>query len=487
MNTFADAMNAATTHTYTENGAKALNTTSDARVDFFATIGALRNADVARKERLFEESWKIDPLATMKILFYGRDIRGGLGERQTFRDLIHYLGNTRPEVVAKNLANIAEYGRYDDYYSLVGTGAEDAMWKYVKSVFEDDLAGLKNKSGVTLLAKWLKTADSKNVATRKLGIYTAKKLGYDVYTYKRKVRALRKYIDVTEVKMTQNHWDQINYPNVPSKAMLNYRGAFARHDGDRLEKFFADLQNGDAKINAGTLYPYDLVEKYLNGYSFAEEDDPMVEAQWEHLPNYVAPGTNAIVVADTSGSMWGRPMASALGLAIYFGERNSGPYHNLMMTFSNYPHYEKIKGKSLRQKIDSIRDADWGGSTNLESVFDQILTTALENNVPQEGMPKSIIIISDMEINYVEESGWNFHETMEKRYHDNGYQIPNVIYWQADSRQDTFLADANRPGVQLVSGQSASTFKNLVGSIGKTAIELMESVINAERYDLVKV
>ena len=61
--------------------------------------------------------------------------------------------------------------------------------------------------------------------------------------------------------------------------------------------------------------------------SAAVIEDPALEAQWRQLPDYVEPGTNALVIADTSGSMSGRPLASSVGLAVYFAERNHGAYH----------------------------------------------------------------------------------------------------------------------------------------------------------------
>ena len=91
-------------------------------------------------------------------------------------------------------------------------------------------------------------------------------------------------------------------------------------------------QKRRGKINASTLFPYDIVEKILYG-----EKAVRYSKQWKALPDYVEKGTNALVMADVSGSMRGRPMATSIGLAIYFAERNIGAYHNLFMTFSGRP------------------------------------------------------------------------------------------------------------------------------------------------------
>lgn len=489
-NAFAAALNNESKWTHTENGAVALNTTGEACLDLFSTIGALRNADELRIQSLFEEAYREDPLLAAKILFYARDIRKGLGERETFRKLIKYSGVRHPEIVEENIPLFGLYGRFDDLYSLIGTRCEDAMWKYMRSLLSCDLERLENKEPVSLLAKWIKTPDASSPRTRELGILTAKKLGYSVYDFKRILRKLRKYLDVTEVKMSGNAWSEINYESVPSRAMTLYRHAFGRHDFEGFGKYLEAVQKDEAKINASTLYPYDLIEKHCGWGGFRFIEDPIVEAQWKDLPNYVEPGTNAIVIADTSGSMYGRPMNSALGLAIYFAERNTGAYHNLFMSFSADSKVHKLSGDTLAQKLRSIDMRHWGANTNLELAFENILNIAIKNNVPAEEMVKAIIVISDMEIDRCTEdssANWTFYDLMKKRFEDRGYNIPNIIFWNVESRHDIFHADSNRKGVQLVSGQAASTFKQLVGSIGMTPVEMMYKVINSARYDLITV
>ena len=244
--------------THTENGARAVNTTDNANLDLFATIGALRTADEERIKILFEKAYEEDPLSAVKILFYARDIREGLGERRVFQILLKNLAEYHPEAVIPNIAFIGEYGRFDDWYYLIGTPAEEAMWTAMKRQLLEDLKNFQLGKPVSLLAKWVKTADSKVEETRKLGILTAEKLGYPVYNFKRIIRTLRKYIDVTEIKMCGNNWDEIDYSAVPGRAMMKYRRAFDRHDTERFEKFINLALEGKENIHSKTLYPYDL-------------------------------------------------------------------------------------------------------------------------------------------------------------------------------------------------------------------------------------
>ena len=489
---FAKAARKESVYVRTENGAVALKSTSDARLDLFGVIGALRGADQVRIERLFSEAYRADPLFATKIAIYARDIRGGLGERETFRTIMRYMAQMHPEALRPNLDLIGVYGRYDDLYCLIGTPLEDEMWAAMKAQFEEDRRSLENGKAVSLLAKWIKTADASSAKTRELGILTARKLGYTVYEFKRIVRALRRRIGVIETLMTEGRWDEIRYPEVPSRAMMIYRDAFRRHDGERYEKFVNRAVAGQEKIHAGTLYPYDIVEKVAPRLSsfFANaslNNDPALEAQWRQLPDYVEPGTNALVIADTSGSMCGRPMATSVGLAVYFAERNRGAYHNMFMSFSGTSRIQVLRGETLAQKISSINMNDWANNTNLRAAFEHVLEIAIRNHIPQAEMPKSLIVISDMEIDYCGDRDWTFYEMMEEMYRMNGYIIPNIIFWNVNSRHDIFHADKNRKGVQLASGQSAAVFRQVMQTVGMNPVEAMEKIINSERYEAITV
>ena len=487
---FAEAARNNSIFTRTENGAVALNTTGDARLDLFGTIGALRGAEKERICRLFSEAYRQDPLFATKIVFYGRDVRGGLGERETFRTILREMAMYHPEALRPNLDLVGVYGRFDDLYCLIGTPLESEMWTAMKNQFEEDRQNLQDGNSISLLAKWIKTADASSENTRKLGILTARKLGYDVYTFKRIVRAMRKKIGVTEALMSAGRWDEIEYSAVPSRAMMIYRNAFQKHDEDRFAQFIQKAVSGEEKIHSATLFPYDIVEKvmpfdYWGEYRFNE--DPALEAQWRQLPDYVGADVNALVIADTSGSMRGRPLATSVGLAVYFAEHNKGAYHGMFMSFSGASTIHVLRGETLAQQLSSINMSDWDMNTNLKAAFENVLEIAVKNHVSQDEMPKSLIVISDMEIDQCGNKEWSFYEKMSQKFMKHGYQIPNVIFWNVDSRHDVFHADKSRMGVQLVSGQSAATFRQVMQNVGLNPVEAMEKTINSERYSAITV
>lgn len=509
---FAEAVKEQTTHTFTENGAPAKNTSGDKLVDLYSTIGALRNADPGRITRLFDDAYAEDPLLAAKILFYARDIRGGLGERKTFRILIKHLAMYHPEAIKPNIDLIGVFGRYDDLYELIGTPLENDMWSVMKAQFEEDLVEEAHGHAISLLAKWIKTPDTSSKESKRLGCLTAKKLGYSVRDFKRVLRKLRKHIGIVESLMSAGKWDEIKYSEVPSRAMKIYKKAFFKHDQERMLEFTQKALKGEVKINSSTLYPYDIIEEYVAGITWDDElrikpgNHDIAEAQWRQLPNYVKEGSNAIVMADTSGSMTGRPLNTALGLAIYFAERNVGPYKDVFMTFSSVPGFQKLKGETLEQKLKALDASGWTQNTNLENAFRLILKTALDYRLKPEDMPDALIVVSDMEIDSctsikrkaghrswdpltpeeIAES-WSFYDDVKVYYESYGYKIPSIIFWNVASRNNVFHADSNRKGVQLVSGQSTAIFKQLMNNIGLTAYEAMLSVIGDERYSCITI
>jgi hypothetical protein len=308
--------------------------------------------------------------------------------------------------------------------------------------------------------------------------------------------ALRKHINVTERMMSAGEWGAIDYAKVPSYAMHNYGSAFAKHDHERFDAYLKSVSKGETKINSSVLYPYDLVEKYLSGYysgygvragdcRVAAEENAVVEAQWKAMPNYINEGLNIVAMADVSGSMSGRPMASSIGLAIYLAQHNVGAYHNQYMTFTDNPHFINLReGCSLLEAVQKTASAGVGYSTNLMKGMQEILRVAITNQVPKNEMPKALLVLSDMEIDsyFRPNAQFDFMDTLEAKFRAYGYECPKLILWNINARNDTFLS--NREDVVLVSGQSASTFKNLVRALnGMTAYEYMLSILNGKAYE----
>ena len=504
---FATAMYREGSTKLTENGAFAYDSTAQgALLDLFSQIGALRPRTESEIARKFAAAFREDALLATKMLFYAGDIRqGGLGERRTFRICLRWLAEKHPDIVLKNIELIPYFNRFDSWFVLVGTDCEKAMWELVAKTLTADVKAMKASTArkhvpASLLAKWMPSENTSSAKTRDLANKAIKALKLTPRSYRRMLSALRKHINVTERMMSAGEWGAIDYAKVPSYAMHNYGSAFAKHDHERFDAYLKSVSKGETKINSSVLYPYDLVEKYLSGYysgygvragdcRVAAEENAVVEAQWKAMPNYVNEGLNIVAMADVSGSMNGRPMASSIGLAIYLAQHNVGAYHNQYMTFTDNPHFINLReGCSLLEAVQKTASAGVGYSTNLMKAMNEILRVAVANGVSNSEMPKAMLVLSDNEIDryYRPNVNWDFMDTLEAKFRAYGYECPKLILWNINARNDTFLS--NREDVVLVSGQSASTFKNLIRALnGMTAYEYMVSILNGKAYEKIRV
>lgn len=493
MNFAQTAKNTATTK-LTENGAFAYSTTNDVLLDLFAQIGSLRPRSDAEIIMKVADAMAVDPVLTTKMVFHAGNVRGGLGERRTFRIAIKYLAKSYPSIVKANAHLIPHFNRWDSIFVLVGTPCENEMWEIVKEQLTLDMEGLMKSMtsakpvGISLLAKWMPTETAHKKETRELAKKAMRKLGMTPRQYRKVLSALRKHLNIVEGLMSAGQWDKVEYPAVPSYAMKNYRNAFARHDAEGFTAYKESLKKGEKKVNASTLFPYDLVHQYWGKWHYV---DDIVEAQWKALPNYVEGENNVLVMADVSGSMsWysGRPIETSIGLATYFAQHNKGDYHNLYMTFTDRPHFISLDGcGTLASAIKKVQNTDIGYSTNLDKAFDMVLQHALQHNVSPADMPKALVVVSDMEIDpyFRGRNNLDFVQRQKVKFAQHGYQLPKLILWNVEARNDTFLTkDEN---VVLVSGQSASVFKQLCGDLnGVTAWDFMLKTLNDPMYDCIQ-
>lgn len=503
MTNFANAARQENNFTLTENSAVALKSTGNALLDLFSMAGAIRQKTPDEISNMFSLAFDEDRLLAVKLLFYCRNVRGGLGERTVPRHMLRWLSQNHPDIMRKNLDLVPLFGRYDDLYSLVGTPVEDEMWASMAKTIAIDLENMKAGKPVTLCAKWLKSINTSSKESIVLGRMTAKQFGMTEKQYRKTLSQLRAYIHVIERTMSAQDWEEIAYAQVPSHAMKNYRKAFSKHDGERFGEYIENVKKGDEKIHSGTLYPYDILEAAKLSYRnrFSIEEDAVLEEQWKALPNYIKKQANILVLADTSGSMEGRPMSIALGLAIYFAERNTGPYKDLFLTFSESPRYVILSGNTLKEKLSHIESIV--ANTDLEKAMDLILKTAIENRVSQEEMPLALVVLSDMHFdgvsNIISDGGWyagygnrapqkiTFHESMKTKFSSAGYIMPKIVYWNVDERSPAVQARQTDEGVILVSGASTSTFKSIISNIGTNPWDFMVETLSDPQYDVVQI
>lgn len=459
-----------TNKTFTENGAPTLKSTDSKVLDLFSMGGAFRNRSTEEIEQAVSQALGEDKTLAIKCLFYLRDIRGGQGERRTFREGLKVLSNYYPEETKKILKLIPEYGRWDDLFYLDNVEIDGI----IKEQITKDLAS----DTPSLLGKWLPSENASSIKTKELARKVRKYLGYSSKSYRQLLTGLRKNIGLVETQMSSGKWSDIKYSGVPSKASMMYKGAFFKHDEDGYTNYLGKVKSGDEKINTSTLFPYEIVRQARM------KNNETLDLMWENLPDYTNGNEKAIVVADVSGSMNGEPMDVSISLAMYFAERNEGIFKNKFITFSGSPSLQEVTGNTLQQKIRNLERADWDMNTDIQAVFNLLLDTAVRNDIDEDEMPKTIYIISDMEFDRCVTNGemTNF-QSINLKYLQTKYIMPNLVFWNVNSRQKNVPVDKNEQGVALVSGCSPSVFK--MATKNTTPEKFMLDALNSERYKLI--
>ncbi len=455
--------------TSTTNGMKANKSTLNACLDLFSKIGSSRQADISGD---FAKALKENEDTAVRILLWARDVREGAGERETFRKLLIQALDCIPvednyEVITATFVNkVVELGRWDDLLTLIDTPYEySALWKIAEGL----------ASGDGLCAKWMPRQGPIANKIRKFCQFKTPK------AYRQRLVSLTR---VVETQMCNKQWDDINFGHVPSVAAKNYSKAFWRNAPEAYGKYVADLKTGKAKINAGAIFPHDIVKAARNNYN------PVFDEQWKSLPDYCKDSKEFIIpVVDTSGSMTTlvsegtRAIDVSVSLGLYLAERLKGAFNGKFITFSSKPKIQSVTGSTLTDKIRNLDSAAWEMNTNIEKVFDLILNTSVSNKVPKKDMPTKILILSDMQFDHATDDDETAFELIDSKYKEAGYKRPTLVFWNIAGAVNNHPAKATDKNVGLVSGFSPSILKSILAAKTYTPVDLMLETVNKPRYN----
>lgn len=457
----------------TANGAVTLKTTNSACLDFFFLAGASRGKDISQE---FIAALADNFDVAVRTLLWLRDVRGGAGERQTFRSLLKFLGLPEQESVMRR---IPELGRWDDILVFAGTALESKAFAMIEDALRAENA---------LCAKWMPRKDPKGVKNG-VAVRLRKHMGMTPKQYRKTLVNLSM---VVETAMCAKEWGSIDFSKLPSVASARYQKAFGRNAADNYAAFKESLVKGETKVNAGALYPYDLVLSCKCG------DAEVSDAQWKALPDFLEGSDASILpVIDVSGSMSGYKlegssatvMDAAIGLGIYLAERSNGPFKNQYITFSEQPRLVTLDPSwDLLQKVQYTRREGVGYSTNFQAVFTEILIAAKRNNLKQADLPEMVLVLSDMEFNQAERSwSWNQEttnfEAVDRMFKDAGYERPKLVFWNLNGRPGNNPVSMGEAGTALVSGFSPSLMKSILNASDFNPEAVMLETVMVPRYD----
>lgn len=479
----------------TANGALTLATSGTACVDFFFQAGASRGQNISNQ---FCEALIENEDVAIRTLLWLRDVRGGAGERKLFRDLVVHLA---PELQERIINRIPELGRWDDMLVFVDTPLEElAFSKIALALMSGDQLCAKWMPRVKNVSKQLKAArlveDEKGIERIKdINRAAFKLMKFLELTPKQYRRTLVDLTNVVETAMCARNWEGIDYSKIPSVAAARYQGAFNKHDESGYSAYREALVSGETKINAGAVYPYDIVKSASQG------DAIVANEQWKALPDYMDGNDESVLaVVDVSGSMEKSAGGSsvscmnvAISLGIYIAERSEGAFKNQYITFSEDPRLVTLEPSwTLAEKIEFTLHTNVGYSTDFNRVFDQILTAAKRNNLKQEDLPSKVIALSDMEFNEATcNRGWgvrpdteetNF-EAIDRKFVQAGYKRPQLVFWNLNARPGNSPVSAGEAGTALVSGFSPSLLKSILSGDDFTPEGIMLETVMSDRYN----
>lgn len=489
MNSYAKALLNEENKTVTTNGDRAYRSTLSKVLDFFSKAGSIRTVSESEKISLFNAAFMEDNLLALKALFYLRDIRGGVGERETFRVILKEQARRFPNTVIKNLELISEFGRWDDLFVLIGTNLEKNVLDLIKTQLLKDMATSEDQS-ISLLGKWLPSENTSSKETVLLAKKIIKNLGVTPRKYRKMLVKLRARLNIVETPMSKNLWKVIKYENVPSRASMIYRKAFKKKDETRYTEYLSKVEKGEAKINVSGIFPYELMYKARA----SSNEEKTLDLQWNALPLLLPEGVKAMAMADTSGSMEcpisketkAQAIDVSISMAIYLAEKNSGPFKDLMITFSSVPKLHRVSGKTLKDKYYNIPKIVQ--NTDLMAAFDLMLKVAVENKVPKEDMIDLLFIFSDMQFDdsrCIYKYNKSTYESAKTKFAVYGYGLPRVVFWNLNGSFASQPAKMDDRGVVMVSGFSHALFGNVLK--GSDPFTNMIETLNGPRYSKISI
>jgi hypothetical protein len=475
MNSFVSAVQNQSART--TNGMRARASTASACVDLFFKIGASRGKDIIKD---FVAAYAENREVALRIAQWVRDVRGGAGEREIFRQILTYLDKHNPTDAALLLMKVPEIGRWDDIFVVKN---KDNRHKALSMLGD----ALRAKNG--LAAKWTPRKGEVAVEIRNF-------FGMSPKFYRKSLVELTK---VVEQDMCAQKWDAINFSHVPSLAHSRYKKAFFRNTQE-YAKYVAELTKDpkdrtvNVKINAGAVYPYDVLKGLIGSYrsNYNATELGALQAQWDAMENFIG-DANVLPLVDVSGSMscpaGGRNSQSkttcmdvAVSLGLYVADKNKGKFKDTFLTFSGTPELLHLKG-NIVQKVNQMVSSNWGMNTDLVKAMDKILKTAIQGGVPQEEMPEMLLIMSDMQFDQCARFDDSAMKMIARKFEAAGYELPKIVFWNLNAA-DNVPVKYDASNVALISGFSPQIMVSVLGGDTEkfTPEAIMMKAVGIDRY-----
>lgn len=524
MSAFATAINSIT---QTWNGALSLSSPADpssqkekntGRVKMLYSL--LRGSDEETCKEVLSEAFEENAVDTFILLMNLRDCRGGKGERNLARQgllTLYQLNPLSKTMVYRMISLVPEYGRWDDLVWLYGQTKDFFILQFISEKIDEDLRRISDEDGVgtTLLGKWLPRENSLTDRNTDFVKDFCKFKNISPKKYRCSIlKPLAERINVVESMMVRKEWDLIDFSKVPSRAMKNYKKAFEKNAQDHFREWIENLKRGKVDVKARQLFPHEIITEMRHRCwsEVSNATDVVLEEQWKVLEKQTNESvkercSNAVVVCDVSGSMYDSIENSkstcvdvSIALALLISNAVSGAFHNHVITFSSNPEFHLVSSKdSLRNRVRNLKNASWGSTTNIQAVFDLILSKAKSASLDPKDMPETVFIVSDMQFDCAIGSRrvWNEpidpssiqitnFEEIKRKYNESNYELPKIVFWNVNGSVKDFPVQSTEQGTTMVSGFSTFILERILQTENLTTDDVLDSVLNSPRYQPVR-
>jgi hypothetical protein len=461
-----------------------METTNNANLDLF--IQLVRDSNKPVLIGLLNESWELDKLKTIAIIFNSRDRIGGKKEKEISNFCLSWLKKNHNEIYKSNvLTYINKYGCWNDLNYIIKTNYKNNYeYRLFANQLKTDKIALDEKKEISLCAKWV--INSNTDKTIKIARY----LFDDIKNYheryrKEYLKPLRQKLELVETKICKNDWDNINYNKIPAGSLKYYKKLFIKKDNIKYSNFIQELMKNNGKIKITGLLPHQIIKNYLDNMH-NDDIDETLELEWKTLVSFYNDINNdnenmIIPIVDVSGSMFCfsnkksgvMPVTVSIALGLLLAEINKGIYHNKVITFSEKPQIFEIRGETLKDKIKCLRDSEMGFNTNFLKIADLLIN----NNL----ICKRLICFTDMQF----DMNQNHNQFIEK-FRTNGLEVPELIYWNLSGQFNNFPINNKDTNTSILSGFSEQFLKIILEKNALDPAEIMNKILEPY-YEFIKI
>jgi hypothetical protein len=509
------------------------------------TLSALlvRGADAGMIQEKFEKILEEGHVEDAFVLaFMNRNIRGGKGERDLFYEMYSVLLRKKHELASHLLDLVPHFGYWGDIFTILDKNPfeKSAIFELVKKQLADDEKAMADKKPASLLAKWIPREGKSYAKELAAALSTKPLIQARLADYRKRISALNKYLQTTEIAMCANSWDTIKPEKVAgrcmklhTKAFLNeiVKGVTLRKPDDKIrlacrehfQTYFAQTAKGEKVAKgADTLYPHEIVNMVgTNLYSVSGDERNALIGAWNAFIVKAGRGLGrSIPMCDFSGSMGGLPLQVSRALGLLISEVTTDAFKHKMLTFDSNPQLVDLPVEGdIFHKVEYLnRHSQYGQglSTDFQKAMDLVLENLVKYRVPVGQEPENLIVLTDMAWDAacgssetsrytgnsynrnVKTAPWQTHiqmirENFKRAGEDmfgegNGYKIPRIVIWNLSESCQDMHAKADEEGVVMLAGWSPSLFKVLMakGVEIQTPYKALRYQLDDEMYDVVR-